>query len=100
MKGAVSVIAQACGLESQELKDLEARIEDFSKKGYKTLAVALIEDSKTVVAGLAALSDSPRPDPKALIQELQSLGVSIKMLTDDALIGPNDYSGLWKKESK
>jgi H+-transporting ATPase len=85
MKGAVSVIARDCGLESQELKDLEARLEDFSKKGYKTLAVALIEDSKPVVAGLAALSDSPRLDSKALIQELQSLGVSIKMLTGDAL---------------
>ncbi len=85
MKGAVSVVAQACGLESQELKDVEARIEDFSKKGYKTLAVALMEDSKPVVAGLAALSDSLRPDSKALIQELQSLGVSIKMLTGDAL---------------
>jgi magnesium-transporting ATPase (P-type) len=85
MKGAVSVIAQACGLESKKLKTLEARIEDFSKKGYKTLAVALIEDSKPVVAGLAALSDSPRPDSKALIQELQALGISIKMLTGDAL---------------
>lgn len=85
MKGAVSVIAQDCGLESQELKDLEARIEGYSKKGYKTLAVALIEDSKPVVAGLAALSDSPRPDSKALIQELQALGISIKMLTGDAL---------------
>jgi H+-transporting ATPase len=85
MKGAVSVIAQACGLASQELKGLEARIEDFSKKGYKTLAVALIEDSKPVVAGLAALSDSPRPDSKALIQELHSLGISVKMLTGDAL---------------
>jgi len=85
MKGAVSVIAQACGLASQELKGLEARIEDFSKKGYKTLAVALIEDSKPVVAGLAALSDSLRPDSKALIQELHSLGISVKMLTGDAL---------------
>jgi H+-transporting ATPase len=85
MKGAVSVIAQTCGLASQELKDLEARIEDYSKKGYKTLAVALIEDSKPVVAGLAALSDSPRPDSKALIQELHSLGISVKMLTGDAL---------------
>jgi H+-transporting ATPase len=85
MKGAVSVIAQACGLAPRELKDLEARIEDFSKKGYKTLAVALIEDSKPVVAGLAALSDRPRPDSKALIQELHSLGISVKMLTGDAL---------------
>jgi H+-transporting ATPase len=61
MKGALSAIAQACGLASKELQDLEARIQDFSKKGYKTLAVAVIENSKPVVAGLAALSDRPRP---------------------------------------
>jgi H+-transporting ATPase len=93
MKGAVSVIAQACGLGSQELKGLEARIEDFSKKGYKTLAVALIENSNPVVAGLAALSDSPRPDSKALIQELQALGISIKMLTGDALPIAQEVAG-------
>ena len=93
MKGAVSVIAQACGLDSQELKDLEARIEDFSKKGYKTLAVALMGDAKPVVAGLAALSDRARADSKPLIQELRALGLSIKMLTGDALPIAREVAG-------
>jgi len=85
MKGAVAVIARECGLEPGAIEALEARLSDYSKKGYKTLAVAKIEDSKPVVAGLAALSDRLRPDSKSLIQELQSLGVSVKMLTGDAL---------------
>ena len=85
MKGALSAIAQACGLEPQALQALEAHTNDFTKRGYRTLAVALAEGSMPVVVGLAALSDRPRPDSKALIKELQTLGVSVKMLTGDAL---------------
>ena len=85
MKGAVSAIARTCGLGPQELQALEVRLSDFTKRGYKTLAVSLTEESKPVVVGLAALSDRPRPDSSALIKELQTLGVSVKMLTGDAL---------------
>ena len=35
--------------------------------------------------GLVSLYDALRPDSQRLIQELQSLGVSVKMLTGDAL---------------
>ena len=35
--------------------------------------------------GLVSLYDPPRPDAKQLIAELQDLGVSVKMLTGDAL---------------
>ncbi len=85
MKGAVEAIARECGLGTQDLESLEARLQDFSKKGYRTLAVAVIQDAKPMLAGLAALGDSLRPDSKALIQELRALGLSIKMLTGDAL---------------
>lgn len=85
MKGAMSVIARECGLGSQELRALESRIEDETEKGYRTLAVATMEGSKFRLVGWAALSDRPRPDSKSLIQELKNLGISIKMLTGDAL---------------
>ncbi len=85
MKGAVSAVAEACGLGPPEAAALEARLSDFSKRGYKTLAVARTVDSKPVIVGLVALSDKPRPDSAALVKELQNLGVSVKMLTGDAL---------------
>jgi H+-transporting ATPase len=85
LKGAVAEIAGVCGLDAPELGSVMDSIDGFSRKGYKTVAVAMGEDAPFVFVGLAALSDSLRPDSKALIQELRGLGVSIKMLTGDAL---------------
>jgi H+-transporting ATPase len=86
MKGAVSIIAGACGLEEAAIKDLEARMEVFATKGYRTLAVAKTDaDGKLRLVGLSALYDTQRPDSKQLIEELRDLGVPVKMLTGDAL---------------
>jgi H+-transporting ATPase len=85
MKGAVSVIAEACGLGTENEQALELRVGDLSKRGYRTVAVAMAEDGKPAVVGLVALSDKPRPDSNQLIKELHALGVSVKMLTGDAL---------------
>jgi H+-transporting ATPase len=87
MKGAVTVIARACGLGPEDEQALEARVGELSGRGYRVVAVAVaeVEGGKPAVAGLVALSDKPRPDSKQLIQELHALGVSVKMLTGDAL---------------
>jgi H+-transporting ATPase len=87
MKGAVNSIAQACGLDQDAVKDLEKRIDEFAMKGYRTLAVAKADDahSQPQLLGLVALYDMPRPDSKRLIDKLRDLGISVKMLTGDAL---------------
>ena len=86
MKGAVNAIAQACGLNQNAVKELETRIDAFATKGYRTLAVAKADDqSQPKLVGLVALHDMPRPDSKQLIEELRDLGISVKMLTGDAL---------------
>ncbi|MGA3192115.1 MAG: plasma-membrane proton-efflux P-type ATPase [Candidatus Bathyarchaeia archaeon] len=86
MKGAVSVIAKACGLQEDSVRDLESRMSMFAEKGYRTLAVARAHDHKSQdIVGLVALYDMPRADSKQLIQELKHLGISVKMLTGDAL---------------
>jgi H+-transporting ATPase len=86
MKGAVNVIAQACGLDEIAVKQLETRISEFATKGYRTLAVAKADyQSQPEIVGLVALYDVPRPDSKQLIDELRDLGISVKMLTGDAL---------------
>jgi H+-transporting ATPase len=86
MKGAVNVIAEACGLEKNAVDQLEARMSEFAAKGYRTLAVAKGEDEKKPeLIGLAALRDAPRSDSEQLIRELKDLGISVKMLTGDAL---------------
>ena len=55
-------------------------------KGYRTLAVARgTETGVPALVGLVNLFDPPRPDAKQLIVQLREFGVSVKMLTGDAL---------------
>jgi len=86
MKGAVRTIAEACGLQAPAIEALEARVHASAAKGYRTLAVALgPDDGAPSLIGLVSLYDPPRPDAKQLIAELRDLGISVKMLTGDAL---------------
>jgi len=86
MKGAFNVIALVCGLDEKTTSDFETRINEFAKEGYRTLAVARANmNDKTEFVGLAALHDPPRIDSKELIHEIEKLGITVKMLTGDAL---------------
>jgi len=82
----VRTIAEACGLQPAAVAALEVRAHESASKGYRTLAVARgPEMGAPILLGLVSLVDPLRPDAKQLIAELQDRGVSIKMLTGDAL---------------
>ncbi len=86
MKGAVRTVAEACGLEPSAIEALESRVSESALKGYRSLAVARGPATGTpVLVGLVTLFDPPRPDARPLIATLRGLGVSVKMLTGDAL---------------
>ena len=86
-KGAVSAISDLCKIEESKRKEVNQNLEDFTKKGYRVLAVARGEtEDKFVLVGLSALSDELREDSPKLVQELLALGISVKMLTGDALL--------------
>ena len=86
MKGAVRTIAEACGFQAPAIAELDAKVNDASAKGFRTLAVARgPESGKLSLIGLVSLYDPPRPDAKQLVATLQGLGVSMKMLTGDSL---------------
>ena len=85
-KGAVKTLLEACRIDEATVKDLETQIQDYAAKGYRTLAVAKTDlGGQPQMVGVVALYDMPRPDSKQLIHELQELGISVKMLTGDAL---------------
>jgi len=94
MKGAVNVVAQACGLDESAIRELEAKMDGFATKGYRTLAVAETKEQQNLpkLVGLVTLYDMPRADSKQLIQELKDLGISVKMLTGDALPIANEIA--------
>jgi H+-transporting ATPase len=86
MKGAMRTVAEACGLQPPAIETLEARVSESAQRGYRTLAVARGPESGTsTLVGLVTLYDPPRPDAKQLIAALHDLGISVKMLTGDAL---------------
>jgi H+-transporting ATPase len=85
-KGAVDVITKLSGISLKEYSNLQSNIDDFASRGYRTLAVAVCDDEKGFkLCGLAALYDAPRGDSKKLIEDLTTLGISVKILTGDAL---------------
>ena len=93
MKGAVRTVAEACGLAAEQIAALEARVADSALKGYRTLAVARGPAAGAcVLLGLVTLYDPPRPDARQLIAALRDYGVSVKMLTGDALAVANEIA--------
>ncbi len=86
VKGALQTIADLAGVEPNKILALEARAQAEAQTGFRVLAIARADgDGPLRLAGLALLSDPPRPDSRQLIADLRSLGVTVKMLTGDAL---------------
>ncbi|MEM0272098.1 MAG: plasma-membrane proton-efflux P-type ATPase [Thermoprotei archaeon] len=85
-KGAVETVLTICKSQPNERVEVEKRVEAFTQKGYRVLAVAYgTESGEYTLSGVVALSDELRDDSLQLIDELEGLGVSVKMLTGDAL---------------
>ena len=86
VKGALRTVVQACGLDAAALDALQVHAADQARTGGRVLAVAQGKgDEPLQLVGLAVLHDATRADSRQLIDELRALGVSVKMLTGDAL---------------
>jgi len=88
-KGAPQVILELATNKSQIKDKLEATVNEFASKGYRSLGVAMTDDKgKWQYLGLLALSDPPREDSKDTISATRQMGVNVKMVTgDQAAIG-------------
>ena len=85
-KGALKTIAELCRNCSDEIGAIGRAIDEFTSKGYRILAVAKgVPNEDQDLIGVAALYDRLREDSPRLINELKKLGISVKMLTGDAL---------------
>jgi H+-transporting ATPase len=82
MKGAYNTIKSLCNLQQSKL---DITVDEWAVKGFKTMAVALQKDNITTLVGIVALIDPPLTDSAKMITEIKELGVTIKMLTGDAL---------------
>jgi H+-transporting ATPase len=82
MKGAYNTIKGLCNLQQSIL---DATVDDWAAKGFKTIAVAVQKDNIITLVGIVALVDPPLADSAKMIQAIKDLGVTVKMLTGDAL---------------
>jgi H+-transporting ATPase len=81
-KGAYQTIK---ALSHSEVKSFDKVVAHWAAKGFKTIAVAITQDEVVAIAGIIALIDPPLPDSAKMIARIKELGITVKMLTGDAL---------------
>ena len=82
LKGAYNTIK---GLSNLQESKLDATVKTWAAKGFKTIAVAIQSENTTTLVGIVAMVDPPLKDSAKMIGEIKQLGVTVKMLTGDAL---------------
>ena len=93
-KGAPSAVAELCRLSAAELEQLGGHAEAMADEGLRILAVArgefqgdvLPDDPHTYqfhLLGLVGLADPIRPEVPAAIQECNTAGIRVVMITGD-----------------
>jgi H+-transporting ATPase len=85
IKGAAETLYPLCKLDAAAITNWNKQIDDLAKSGYRAIAVAQTKANKIQFVGLVALHDPPRADSMQIIKDLAALGVTVKMLTGDAL---------------
>jgi len=87
VKGAPQTIMALCEkMDKKTLDKIDKTIDEFSRKGCRTIAVARSKAgdfNNLRFMGLLALADPPRPDSKTMIEQARNLGIKPIMLTGD-----------------
>ncbi len=85
-KGAPQVILALSAAGDHAAPAAEQAVNDFAARGFRSLGVArAAADGPWRLVGVLPLSDPPRDDAKSTIATAQGLGVTVKMVTGDAL---------------
>jgi H+-transporting ATPase len=87
VKGAAQIVMSLCRDMDRETREkANGVIREFSRSGYRTIAVARSEGDGPEAfkfAGLLAMADPPRPESKSMIEQARQLGIKPMMLTGD-----------------
>ncbi len=85
-KGSFDAICVSCNLSDKETKGLLSQAEALSAKGFRVIAVARGNHrSRLQFVGLTGVADRIREDSQGALNRIRDLGISVKMLTGDAL---------------
>ena len=85
-KGAPQVILALAANAAQITPAADKAVNDFAARGFRSLGVARADgDGDWQFVGVLPLFDPPRDDAAATISTARAMGVTIKMVTGDAL---------------
>ena len=83
-KGAPQVILELVQANDDVRKSVNASVDEFAEKGFRTLGVATTDGGDAWrYVGLVALYDPPREDSAPTIAAAESMGMDVKMVTGD-----------------
>ena len=89
IKGAAqTILGMSSETDGMVLDEADKAVQEFSERGFRTIAVALSESEnrdRFSLAGLIAIADPPRPDSASMIKEIKRLGIKSIMLTGDSV---------------
>lgn len=100
VKGSYGEVVRMCS-HSSDFTDLNKKVEDFNRRGYRVIALAqksvdhkvkecTWDDAKDLcLVGILVLSDPPKKDAKNALDQLTKLNVGLKVVTGD-----NEFIGL------
>ncbi|KAI8966791.1 plasma membrane H+-ATPase [Daldinia sp. FL1419] len=85
-KGAPKAVLALTNCTEEQANLFKEKATEFARRGFRSLAVAVQEeDGPWEMLGMISLFDPPRSDTAQTIAEAQALGLSVKMLTGDAI---------------
>src|SRR5665648_584197 len=85
-KGAPQVILTLAANTTTVKSAVDAAVNDFAARGFRSLGVARTDgDGDWQFLGVLPLFDPPRDDAKTTIATARDMGVTVKMVTGDAL---------------
>jgi H+-transporting ATPase len=85
-KGAPQVVQALVTGAGGERSAVEMAVNDFAARGFRSLGVARVDgDDDWRLLGVLPLFDPPREDARATIATARAMGVTVKMVTGDAL---------------
>jgi H+-transporting ATPase len=85
-KGAPKAILNLTECSKEDSDMYKAKTTEFARRGFRSLGVAVKEgEGAWQLLGMLPMFDPPREDTASTIAEAQVLGLSVKMLTGDAI---------------
>ncbi|CAG7915720.1 unnamed protein product [Penicillium olsonii] len=85
-KGAPKAILNMSQCSEEEAKLYREKASEFARRGFRSLGVAVQKEGEPwQLLGMYPMFDPPREDTAHTIAEAQVLGLSVKMLTGDAI---------------